>query len=463
MRHRKMNYTHYILLTCFIFAVVSGCHSEPDPPSRPNIVLIVADDFGFPYHGFLGAHYVKTPAIDALARKGTVFINGYTPANHCSPSLRSIITGLLPIQYEAVEASNRAAFMESVEYQAMNDAQQASWKDEYRFHSMKDIPTLARILAEHGYLAWQGGKWWEFNYQNGGFTHGMTTGWNPEDRGQDGWFLQYMGGAGRDLARSSNQAAFDFIDMAGDTPFFMWYAPELPHYPFDAPQKYYDIYAAEDMSESANQYFANASWFDEKLGEFLTYLEEKNKRTNTILVYVNDNGWEQDPDQEYMGDPLRYNNGGDKGKLGSTDLSFRTPIIFSWPGQIDENRRDPSLIHAADIPPTILDMVGIEPPEGLFGQTYRGVLTGPSAGPRSEIVGRATQLRSESDVMGRPAKAYWIRRGDWFFSWDSESGEQRLYNVQKDPREDTNQADENPDLVTELRGHIQDWRIAYEK
>ena len=444
-----------------ILVVAFGCQPEPTPVDRPNVVLIIADDYGFPYHSFLGADYVKTPTMDRLAASGTVFTNGYVPANHCSPSLRSMITGLLPIQYDSLEATNRRAFMVSEEFLSMNTEEQASWQEQYRFHSMKDVPTLARILSENGYATWQGGKWWEFNYQNGGFDHGMTTGWKPEDRGNNEWFLLFMGGAGRDLARVNNQAAYDFVDLAGETPFFMWYAPELPHYPFDAPQKYYDLYADSDMSESAKRYFANVSWFDERLGEFLEYLEDKDKLENTLFIYINDNGWEQDPHQEYMGDPLRFNNGGDKGKLGLTDLSYRTPVIFSWPGRIQAGTTNPSLIHAADLTPTVLDYLGLDAPDGIFGTSYKNVLTNQSGEPRSEIVGRTTQLRSEEDMMGRKAKAYWIRQDHWFLSWDTESGEKRLYDVQRDPREDSNLASEHPELVEDLVARIQAWRAAY--
>lgn len=453
--------------TSFLFSALlilcsAGCQPAAEAPvERPNVVLIVGDDYGFPYHSFMGADYVITPTMDRLAASGTVFTNGYVPANHCAPSLRSMITGLLPIQYDSLQASNKRAFMASTEYEDLPPEEQATWVQNYRFHSMKDVPTLARTLTQNGYQTWQGGKWWEFNYQNGGFTHGMTVGWEPEDRGNNDWFLLFMGGAGRDLARVSNQAAFDFVDAAGEDPFFMWYAPELPHYPFDAPQKYYDLYADTDMSETAKLYFANVSWFDERLGEFLDHLEANGKLENTLLIYINDNGWEQDPEQDYTGDPMRFNNGGDKGKLGLTDLSFRTPVIFSWPGQIEAGATAAPLIHAADITPTVLDYLGLEPPPDLFGTSYKGFLSGQSSAPRSEIVGRATQLRWEGDMMGRRAKAYWIRRDNWFFSWDTETGEKNLFDVQDDPREDTNLAEDHLELVEDLTARIQAWRSSY--
>ena len=449
--------------------VTAACEQAPESNGGnakavelPNIVLIVADDFGAPYHGFMGNTDVETPNLDALAKSGIVFRNGYAPANHCRPSLRSMVTGLLPIEYEALEAENKLAFEVSDRYAEMSSEEQRRWSDQYQFHSMKDIDTLPGLLADIGYLTWQGGKWWEFNYQNGHFSHGMTTGWAPEDVGREDWFLELMGGDGRELARKDNQAAYDFVDAAGDRPFFMWYAPELPHYPFEAPQRYLDIYKDRGYAESAVLYYANCSLFDDQLGELLTFLDERGKLDNTLVVYVNDNGWEQEPQQEYVGDPMRYNNGGDRGKLGKTDLSFRTPIIFSWPGRIGEGEVTDALIHAADIPATILEYVGLTMPAAVYGESYADVISGDSGAAREAIVGRFTQLRWEGDMMGRKANGYWIRSGPWFLSWDLDDGKTVLNDVSGDPRSDADVSSEHAELVAELKDRIQSWKEHYD-
>jgi uncharacterized sulfatase len=436
---------------------------EGATPDRPNIVLVIADDFGAPNHGFMGAEYMHSPNIDRLAEHGVVFPNGYAPANHCRPSLRTFATGLLPLQYDRLEVRNRSVHRASDEYLALSEEEREVWEDEYQFHSMRDVATLPRILSENGYLTWQGGKWWEFTYENGGFTHGMTTGWDPEDRDDEGWFLQFMGGQGRELARVSNEAAYEFVEEAGERPFFMWYAPELPHYPFDAPQEYLDLYAGDEFTESARLYYANASWLDDRLGEFFEFLDARGKLENTLIVYVNDNGWEQEPEQEFAGDEMRFHNGGDKGKLSMYDQSFRTPIIFTWPGRLEGGQVRGDLIHGADIPATILDYVGLEEPEGLYGRSYRGVIEGSSSDGRDEIVGRATQVRWEGDMMGRRMNGYWLRRGPWFFNWDVDSGTTQLYNVLDDPRSERDRSVENQRLVEEFQHRIDAWRAAYEQ
>ena len=448
----------------FLFILLVACtnqttKSEVSSEKLPNVVLLVGDDQGYPYFGFMGADYVETPNMDILANSGTLFTNGYVPDNHCRPSLATLMTGVLPIQYEKEAALKKEELMTSETYLALDQEGQATWNAEYPFQSMNYFTTLPEILATKGYLSFQGGKWWEFNYQNGGFTHGMTEGWTPHDKENGGkWFKQFMGGSGLELARATMQPAYDFIDLAGDTPFFLWYAPELPHYPFDAPDKYYSIYADQDMTESAKRYYANCTWFDDGVGELIRYLKEKGKFENTLFIYVNDNGWEQEPDQEFRHDSLRWHNGGDKGKLSLFDQSFRSPIIFSWQGKIKSGQRRTDLIHSADIPATILDYVGFEVPEGYYGTSYREVLDGEVANPRDKIMGNITQTRWEGDMMGRKLDGYWIRTPDWFYSYNATDSVHSLYNMVEDAKNNNNLAEVESGLTLDFYTEVEAYR-----
>ena len=76
---------------------------------------------------------------------------------------------------------------------------------------MANFATLPTLLKEKGYVSFQGGKWWEYTFENGGFTHGMTKGWMESDQKTKNWFLEHMGGDGMDLARVTNQPAYDFL------------------------------------------------------------------------------------------------------------------------------------------------------------------------------------------------------------------------------------------------------------
>ena len=423
----------------------------------PNVVLIIGDDQGYPYFGFMGANYVYTPNMDALAKSGTVFTQGYVPSNHCRPSLQTLMTGTLPIDYNIeVDAKLKDILSRS---RFASEADQKAFEQNFRFHAMKEFETLPKLLAKKGYVSFQGGKWWEFNYENGGFSHGMTTGWSEKDRKNGSkWFKQFMGGTGLELARATMQPVYDFIDQFKDRPMFIWYAPELPHYPFDAPDQYYDLYKDKNMTESAKRYYANCSWFDDGVGELQRYLKEKGEFDNTLFVYVNDNGWEQNPDQEFRHDSLRWHNGGDKGKLSMYDQSFRTPIIFSWVDKIRAGITKDELIHSADIPATILDFIGVTTPENYFGQSYVSVIEGKSTNSREAIIGNITQVRSEEDMMGKKLEGYWVRTPKWFMNWNMNNGEKALFDMTVDAQNNFNIQLENLEVVDQLTSEISIWK-----
>lgn len=456
----------YSWILRFVLISLSGLIACQQPSSKaeeekivelPNIILLVGDDQGYPYFGFMGADYVQTPNMDTLASSGTLFTNGYVPDNHCRPSLQTLMTSTLPIDYNKEVTTLLQKELSNKRFQS--EEQQKKWESEFRFHAMQYFETLPKILAKKGYISFQGGKWWEYNYQNGGFTEGMTTGWTDEDRKNGGkWFKQFMGGSGLELARATMQPVYDFIDKNADQPFFIWFAPELPHYPFDAPDKYYNLYKDKEMTESAKRYYANCTWFDDGVGALINYIKEKGEFDNTLFIYVNDNGWEQQPDQEFRHDSLRWHNGGDKGKLSMFDQSFRTPIIFSWTGQIKANQVKSDLIHSADIPATILEYLKIPIPDTYFGKSYKGIIEGNALNARTEIIGNITQTRWEGDMMGRKLEGYWLRNKDWFFNWNATDQVKMLYNMNDDPFNHLNLADSQAELVTEFSNKISIWK-----
>lgn len=450
MNKRPYSFTVFI----FVFTALFSCQANKEqssPDSLPNIIMLVGDDQGYPYFGFMGADYVHTPNMDSLAANGIVFTDGYVSDNHCRPSLQTMLTGMLPIDFQkrALEMIQQEVVEKNIPADSVLAFKQDYDRRGLAFSRFERLPAL---LAEKGYVSFQGGKWWEYSYQNGGFTHGMTKGWKVDDLSNPGWFHKHMGGDGMDLARVSNQAAYDFLEETKGQPFFMWYAPSLPHYPFDAPQQYYDLYADQNMSESAKKYYANCSWFDDAWGQLVAHLKAKDLYDNTLVVYVNDNGWEQEPLQEFWHDPMRSHNGGDKGKGSIYDMSFRSPIIFSWPEKIKTGQRTNALIHSADIPATILDYVGLDIPESFYGLSYRSVIEGNQNNIRDFVQGNVITTRSKdpNNVMGDHVEGYWVREDNWFLRWHVDQDELELFDVQKDPSNNINVAQENPEILEQL-------------
>lgn len=444
-----------ILLTFFFSCTSEKEKKEPvseEKEQLPNIIMLVGDDQGYPYFGFMGADYIHTPNMDELAANGILFTDGYVSDNHCRPSLQTLLTGMLPIDFGK---KNFAMMDEAIKKNNIPEDSIQAFKQSYDrlATGFSKFNTLPKILAEKGYVSFQGGKWWEFNYQNGGFTHGMTKGWTEEEQKTKDWFIKHMGGDGMDLARVTNQPAYDFLEETKGKPFFMWFAPSLPHYPFDAPEKYYNLYKGKDMSESAKQYYANCTWFDDAWGELVDYLKTNDLYDNTLIVYVNDNGWEQDPKEEYWDDPNRSHNGGDKGKGSIYDMSFRSPIIFSWGDKIKKGVRTNALIHSADIPATILDYVGLEFPDEVYGVSYRSVIDGEKENIRGHVQGNVITTRSTKpgEVMGRHVEGYWVRKDNWFLRWHKTDEQVELFDLTNDLRNNNDVSGEFPGVVEDLQ------------
>ena len=174
---------------------------------------------------------------------------------------------------------------------------------------------------------------------------------------------------------------------------------------------------------------------------------------------MNDNGWEQEPDQEFWDDPMRSHNGGDKGKSSIYDMSFRTPIIFHWPGLWENKRIEDCLVHSADIPATILDLVGLNIPDKYFGHSLLETIIGKPNNCRDLIIGNITTHRDEENVMGRPVEGYWVRDMDHFFRWNATDSIMGLYDMRKDPFNDQNLLLNDPGRAEYYVGQIEKYKV----
>ena len=444
---------HIIPLT-FVLIICSCNHQNAKQNAKPNVILIIGDDHGYPYFGFMGSEIVKTPYMDTLANSGVLFTNGYVPDNHCRPALQSLVTGILPYNYNQKRDSLKQKKKSEDFYLKMNAKSKDEWESNFDYHALQYFQTMPKELSKLGYKSFQSGKWWEYHYKYGGFTHGMTTGWVRENRDGRNWFQQFMGGEGTDIGRVTNEPVFDFIKKNKSGPFFIWYAPQLPHYPFDAPNKYRELYLGKGYSKSAVEYYANCTWFDDSVGELFKFLKDHDLYDNTLFVYVNDNGWEQEPKQEFFDDPMRSHNGGDKGKLSIFDQSFRTPIIFSWKNKISPDIKVSSLIHSADIPATILDFAGTNKSKMNHGLSYKDVIDGKVEEHRNIIIGNSNKIRDDQDPMGRDVETYWGRDKNWFYKSNLTDQTNALYNIIDDPFCTKNVIKNNPDIVQKFANRI---------
>lgn len=431
-----------LLLVALVLAVNGQLVDAQE--SRPNVVLILSDDQGWPDYGFMGHEAIETPNLDRLAARSVLFRRGYVPSPLCRPSLASIVTGLYPHQHGV--CSNDVDSARRAESDAPVRAQ---------FHKH---PSLVRSLVDSGYLAFQSGKWWEGSYRDGGFTHGMTLG-DPARGGRHG-------DRGLKIGRDGMQPITEFIDDAVERrrPFFVWYAPFLPHTPHTPPQALLEKYTAPERPANAAKYYAMCDWFDQTCGTLLDHLDTAGVAENTLVLYVCDNGWAP-LDAGAENPPGWWNDYAPRSKGSPFERGIRTPLMISWPGRIDP-ADSPDLATTLDLMPTTLKACGLEPPAGLPGID----LLDPAArAGRGAVFGGAWSIHNSTPGDPMATLQYrWCVTRRWkllvrhhgidttryrtVHEWDREAV--RLYEVAVDPNEQDNQAEVFPETVQALTAKI---------
>ncbi len=408
----------------------------------PNVVLIISDDHGWTDYGFMGHPRIRTPHLDRLASESLVITRGYVPSSLCRPSLASIMTGLYPHlhritgndpQGNARDAANRAAMVEV----------------------FRKSPTLLGRLGEKGYLSHQSGKWWEGECRCAGFTECMTHG----DVARGG----RHGDEGLKIGRETMRPIFDFLDSAGNRPFFLWYAPFLPHQPHNPPERLLGRYREAGHPLEIAKYYAMVEWLDETVGQLLGYLDAKGLARNTLVVYLADNGWVQTVEDRGL-TPRRA-------KMSPYDAGVRTPILVRWPGRISPRREERVLASSIDIAPTVLAACGFEADPSMPGIDLadRRALARRDAIHGSIFVHTTVNLNQPASGL----KYRWTIQDRWKLIvpyspnaqlpiWGERVGagwsrEVELYDVLADPREETNLAPRQPDRVRSLRERLDRW------
>lgn len=420
------------LALVFVLSLAGLCLTA----APPNIVMIVSDDHHWGDYSFMGHPHLKTPHLDKLAAQSLTFTRGYVPSSLCCPSLASMITGLYPHQHKVTSNDPPPVpGMKGVEFQK---SKQFTDGRELMSKFIEAVPTLPRELAKQGYLSLQTGKWWQKHFSRGGFTHGMTQGGRHGD-------------AGLDIGRKTMQPIYDFIATARQEqkPFFVWYAPMMPHDPHTPPQRLLDRYKDQTPSLHVAKYWAMVDWFDETCGALLAHLDEQKLADNTIVVYVTDNGWITNPNSG------RY---AQKSKQSQYDGGLRTPIMVRWPGKV-KPQRSPHLASSLDLMPTLLAAVGLKATPQMPGLN---LLDEKAVAARKAIYGECfTHNFVDMQDPASSLKWRWIIEGDWKLIVPEKRNQPddvvELYDLGKDPHEVSNLAGANGARVAQLTKLLDGW------
>ena len=420
-----------VLVSCAVPQENPASGAGQTAPAPPNIIWIIADDQAYSDFGFMGNDVVKTPHLDKLASESALFPNGYVPSSLCRASLATLITG-------------KYAFDHGI---CFNDPPKGiPHSATFRFLEMQE--PIPRALKARGYRSLQTGKFWEGVYSNGGFTDGMTQGTRHGDEGLK-------------IGRETMEPIRQFLGDVGDDPFFIWFAPYLPHAPFNAVEAYKEPFRAMGLDERTVGYYANISWLDDTIGELMELLEKSGKADNTVIMFIVDNGWlpnrEGESFRDLQGRNLRFDA---RSKQSPYEGGVRTPVFVHWPGRIAPARHD-ELVSSIDFFPTTLAFAGAPQNFDLPGTNLRPfVEQRVSLSPRT-IFGEIYYHSSiDLDDPKVNMTHRWARKGDWkLILNDHDEGRPELYDLASDPDEKIDLASDarHSARVAAIRAEIEEW------
>jgi uncharacterized sulfatase len=439
----KKYYFHFFVALVVLGSFLLKSCSTPEPEIPPNILLIISDDQGWTDYGFMGHPHIQTPHIDHLANESLTFTHGYVTAPLCRPSLASMVTGYYPHQHGVT--GNDPTFEWEGKRWTPEWMQARAAENKLIIDKMKSHLTLAQRLGNKGYISLQTGKWWEGHWSEGGFTQGMTHG-DPLREGRHG-------DEGLKIGREGLDIIYDFIDRSTEQekPFFIWYAPFMPHSPHTPPDSLEQKYLEVAPSPAVARYWAMCEWFDYTCGKLVDFIDRRGLTDNTVVAYVCDNGWIQLPDK-----PNRY---APRSKRSPYEQGIRTPIMFRWPGKIDPVFDSLTLASSIDIVPTLLSACGLEIDQNLPGldllnpevRSKRKVLFAEAFDhdiPDMNDLSKGLQYRIAIDY---PWKLILPNKDRM------DEAEVELFNIRDDPHETRNFASENEQMVVGMKEKLDEW------
>ena len=348
----------FLTLSVVLFAL-SG--SVLFAKERPNVILILADDFGYECVRANGGESYNTPNLDQLAKTGIRFTSCHVQPL-CTPTRVQLMTGKSNIR-------NYLNFGKLI----------------------RSEQTFAHRFKEAGYTTGICGKWQlgqEVDApQHFGFDEACL--WqhtrrppryaNPglEYNGREKDFSN--GEYGPDLVQ---QFALDFISRHKEKPFFLYYPMMLTHSPYQpTPDSVnWDPTAIGEKVKDNKKHFGDmVQYMDKLIGNLVVHLESQRLRDNTLILFVGDNGTGRGLDSRFEG----RNYPGGKGT--TTQRGTHVPMIANWPAVITTPAVNNDLISSVDFLPTLCEVAQTATPQGLDGISFYPQLTGKSSSPREWI------------------------------------------------------------------------------
>jgi arylsulfatase A len=465
----------------FAAAVTAGCgggfFATPKAQTRPNILLIVADDMGYgdvscfrggqPWRPITPApdnvEDIQTPNLDALAKKGMMLTDFHTNCSVCSPTRAALLTG----RY------NHRSGICNVLGQLGDAIKAVNKPGEEMFLGLKpDETTIAEILRKSGYRTGMFGKWHlgpmdTHHPMDQGFEVFVGTGGNAGDNftmklgpGDSGESYFYRG------RKTVDAPGYWYTDVLADEtikfmtgrnsrPFFAYLPFTAPHNPYIGPndKELADAWSGREdygpgpREDKHQAYKEVVEGMDAAIGDILKALDKSGLAENTFIFFTSDNG------------PIEYGSTGPfRGrKTNLYEGGIRVPAIAAWEGKIPQGVKSSQLAMTMDITPTLAAIAGAQIPAG---RKIDGInLTSVLAGGKSIDRGMLFWEKPVGVFMKNFDNRRWtVRDGDWTLVKENNQKDIALYNIADDPKQLRDLSAQYPDRVSKMTEAFKEWK-----
>ena len=444
----------FISITLFISAIaVSANKGELD---RPNVIVIMTDDQGYPELSIHGNPILKTPNLDKLAQTSVRF-GDFHAAPMCAPSRGQLMTGMDAATNGLVNVSSGRAFLRP------------------------ELPTMGTIFMSNGYNTGVFGKWhlgenYPYRPQDRGFQESV---WFPSSHigaVSDYWGNDYFDDTYRHNGKLEQFEGYCTDVFFGEArkfmaksikegiPFFAYIPTNTPHGPFIAKDEDIEVltkayakseFADNDELKGLILYLAMIRNIDTNVGSLMEFLKDQNVADNTIVVFLTDNG-------SIMG--YRYFNANMRGmKCELWDGGHRVPCFVKWPdGNFTSIGKEvPGLAQVQDILPTLVDLCGLKKagPVEFDGMSLASVLRGEERISEDRMLFINYSRMPGFINFPSPHSQTQVRKEGAGVLWKGwrllECRE--LYNRTDDPMQENNVFDKHPDVVNKMMNALDIW------
>lgn len=415
-----------------VFSTLSLLAEPNSQRTRPNVILMMADDLANEDVSCYGSTRMHTPRIDSLARDGLRLTSYYAGNPVCSPSRMALMSGSYPA---------RLGWRWGV----------MGYGFEARTGLSPRVYTIAEAFREAGYRTAMTGKW-----------HLGRANMRPENQGFDStYYIHMSNNQNRDMFRNDElvQENFDnamlsqafteeairVIHQQADEPFFLYLPWTSPHFPADP----HPDWLGKHGTDKNGKYIDTVEELDHRVGQILNALEKSGQASNTIVIFTSDNG--RQGGQQGPNDDPPYSGQ----KWHSLEGGTRVPFMIRYPETISPGQTSDAIVTAMDLFPTLASICGVqidlpEDAQKIDGINLHPLLIGTEQRP-------AAPMRDTLLYWHGKGQATAIRVGDWklYFnqgdSGDPDTSEgPLLFNLREDPKESADLAAQHPDRVASM-------------